>query len=77
MAAAFKEASKTAIASLPLNPAEVIKNKASAASFAPRPVLLAISMAFSPILSTSSPAIPTNDFIWVIDLLKVFALLKA
>ena len=51
-------------------PAEVIKNKALAASLLLTPVASAIFLALSPILSTSSLATPTSAFILVIDLSK-------
>ena len=69
-AAACKDAFKTFIACSPSKPADVIKNNASAASLAERPVSVAICLAVSPILATSSPAIPTRDSIFVIDLSK-------
>ena len=57
----FNDASKALIASLPFKPAEVIKNKASAADLAETPYLLAITFALSPIRSTSSTEIPTKS----------------
>ena len=58
------------VASEPLKPADVIKNNASAASFALRPVSVAIFLAVSPMSATLSAATPTNDSICVIDLSK-------
>ena len=74
-AAAFKDASNTPIAFSPRKPAEVIKNNASAASFALLPVSTAIFLAVSPILATSSAPTPTRAVIDVIDLSKSNAIL--
>ena len=77
IAAPFKDASKTSIASDPRKPAEVIKNNASAASPALLPVSTAIFFAVSPIFATSSAPTPTNAVIEVIDLSKSNAILPA
>ena len=75
--AAFKDAFNVSVAAAPSNPADVIKNNASAASLALLPVSIAIFFAVSPNFLTSSPAIPTNDSICPIDLSKSNAIFVA